>query len=119
MRGGQEHHAALPHLVRGEEPLVRPRLVGPGAGAACRRAQLRHWRRGAPAWLSPPAHEPPSKAFKDWATAWNPAHQANENSWAFTEPAIYYQARYVLLLSQFVAREKSVNLDVRKPAHRP
>ena len=57
---------------------------------------------GAPAWLSPPANEPPSKAFKDWATAWNPARQANENSWAFTEPAIYYQARYVLLLSQFV-----------------
>ena len=37
------------------------------------------------------------------------AHQANENSWAFTEPAIYYQARYVLLLSQFVGREKSTS----------
>lgn len=56
----------------------------------------------APVWLVPPGKQPPSKSFKDWAGVWNQEHQATENSWAFTEPAIGYQARYVLLLSQFV-----------------
>jgi hypothetical protein len=45
--------------------------------------------------ISPPAGEPPMKAFKDWNTGWP------ENSWEITEPAIYYQASYTLLLSQF------------------
>jgi hypothetical protein len=35
------------------------------------------------------------KAFKDWNTGWP------ENSWEITEPAIYYQASYSLLLSAF------------------
>jgi hypothetical protein len=61
----------------------------------------------APSWLVPPGKQPPSKSFKDWAGVWNQEHQATENSWAFTEPAIYYQARYVLLLSQFVAAGKA------------
>jgi len=59
----------------------------------------------APWFLVPPARQPPSKSFRDWAGVWNKEHQATENSWAFTEPAIYYQARYVLLLAQFTARE--------------
>jgi hypothetical protein len=42
-----------------------------------------------------PDNEPDSKAFKDWNTGWP------ENSWEITEPAIYYQAAYSLLLSQF------------------
>jgi len=53
-------------------------------------------------WISPPYGEPPAKAFKDWNTAWNPARNANENSWEITEPAIYYQGAYVLVLAHFV-----------------
>ena len=85
-----------------KSPWSGPDSLGPAPGLLVGGPNAVLGDGGAPAWLSPPAHEPPSKAFKDWATAWNAAHQGNENSWAFTEPAIYYQARYVLLLSQFV-----------------
>ncbi len=61
----------------------------------------------APPWLIPPAGQPPSKSFRDWGASWNQAHQATENSWAFTEPDIGYQAKYVLLLSQFVVADKN------------
>jgi hypothetical protein len=54
-------------------------------------------------WIAPPAGEPPMKAFKDWNTVWNNQHQDTENSWEITEPAIYYQAAYSLLLSRFAA----------------
>jgi endoglucanase len=53
-------------------------------------------------WISPPHGEPAMKAYRDWNTAWNAQRRANENSWEITEPAIYYQAVYTLLLSQFV-----------------
>jgi hypothetical protein len=52
-------------------------------------------------WVAPPYGQPEQKAYKDWNTAWNTQHQANENSWEVTEPAIYYQAAYTLLLSQY------------------
>jgi hypothetical protein len=52
-------------------------------------------------WVAPPYGQPEQKAYRDWNTAWNAQHQANENSWEVTEPAIYYQAAYTLLLSQF------------------
>jgi endoglucanase len=55
-------------------------------------------------WIAPPYGEPPMKAFKDWNTGWNPQRQANENSWEITEPAIYYQAAYTLLVSQFATQ---------------
>jgi endoglucanase len=45
--------------------------------------------------FSPPQNQPPQKAYKDWNTSWP------ENSWEITEPAIYYQAAYVKLLSKF------------------
>jgi hypothetical protein len=45
--------------------------------------------------VTPPFGQPPMKAFKDWNTGWP------ENSWEITEPAIYYQASYSLLLSAF------------------
>ncbi|MBI5835100.1 MAG: glycoside hydrolase family 9 protein [Armatimonadetes bacterium] len=51
------------------------------------------------AWVAPPAGEPPAKAFREWNTGWNAQHNDNEDSWAITEPAIYYQAAYVLLLA--------------------
>lgn len=53
-------------------------------------------------WIAPPYGEPPAKAFKEWNTAWNGQHKDTEDSWAITEPAIYYQAAYNLLLSPFV-----------------
>jgi hypothetical protein len=45
--------------------------------------------------VTPPYGQPPMKAFRDWNTGWP------ENSWEITEPAIYYQASYSLLLSAF------------------
>jgi hypothetical protein len=53
-------------------------------------------------WLSPPYGQPAAKSFKQWNTAWNPQRSANENSWEVTEPAIYSQAAYTLLLAPFV-----------------
>jgi hypothetical protein len=53
-------------------------------------------------WISPPHGEPPMKAYRDWNTAWNARRKANESSWEITEPAVYYQAAYTLLLSQLV-----------------
>lgn len=52
-------------------------------------------------WIAPPYGEPAMKAFKDWNTSWNEAHQDTENSWEITEPAIYYQAAYTCLLAAF------------------
>jgi endoglucanase len=52
-------------------------------------------RDGVPASLAPPAAQPPQKAYKDWNAPWP------DSSWAITEPAIYYQAAYVKLLSKF------------------
>jgi hypothetical protein len=57
--------------------------------------------------LAPPAGQPPMKSFRDWNTGWNDAARANEESWKITEPAIYYQAAYVLLLSAFQTGEPS------------
>lgn len=58
-------------------------------------------------WLAPPYGEPAMKAFRDWNTAWNAQRQANENSWEITEPAIYTQAAYTLLLSQFASAKSA------------
>ena len=55
--------------------------------------------------ISPPLNQPPQKAYKDWNTSWP------ENSWEITEPAIYYQAAYVLLLSRLMP-ESSAALPV-------
>lgn len=52
-------------------------------------------------WISPPHGEPAMKAFRDWSGAWNAQRQDNEDSWEITEPAIYYQAAYTLILSSF------------------
>lgn len=46
--------------------------------------------------LSPPAGQPPQKAYLDFNDGWP------ESSWEITEPAIYYNAGYILLLSNFV-----------------
>lgn len=45
--------------------------------------------------------QPPQKAYLDFNTSWEPQAEY-DMSWAITEPAIYYQAAYVKLLSKFV-----------------
>ncbi|MCB0638283.1 MAG: glycoside hydrolase family 9 protein, partial [Lewinella sp.] len=47
---------------------------------------------------SPPAGQPPAKSFRDWNTGWP------ENSWEITEPAIYYQAAYLRLLTAIMGQ---------------
>jgi len=47
--------------------------------------------------LEPPLNQPVQKAYRDWNTSWP------ENSWEITEPAIYYQAAYIHLLSYFAS----------------
>jgi hypothetical protein len=53
-------------------------------------------RDGVPATIVPPAGQPPQKSYRDWNGNWP------DSSWAITEPAIYYQAAYIRLLSAFV-----------------
>jgi hypothetical protein len=60
---------------------------GPNANAA---------RDGAPATFVPPVGQPRQKSWRDTNAPWP------ESSWIITEPAIYYQAAYVKLLSEFV-----------------
>jgi len=41
-------------------------------------------------------NQPPQKAYRDWNTGWP------ENSWEYSEPAIYSQAAYVQLLARLM-----------------
>jgi endoglucanase len=50
---------------------------------------------------SPVRDQPPGKAYVDVNTGWEPTNPYDK-SWELTEPAIYYQASYVRLLSKFV-----------------
>lgn len=59
---------------------------GPNAAAA---------QAGVPLSLVPPTGQPEQKSYRDWNVGWP------EDSWAISEPAIYYQASYVRLLSYF------------------
>jgi len=59
------------------------------------------------AWISPPHGEPPMKAYRDWNASWNKEKNDNEASWEVTEPAIYYQAAYTLLVSSFATPERA------------
>ncbi len=68
---------------------------GPAPGYVSGGPNANAVRDGVPAVLSPPAGQPPQKAYKDWNAAWP------DSSWSITEPAIYYQAAYVKLLSNF------------------
>jgi endoglucanase len=45
--------------------------------------------------------QPPQKAYLDFNTAWEPKSE-HDRSWEISEPAIYYQAAYIKLVSQFV-----------------
>jgi len=50
---------------------------------------------------SPVRNQPPEKAYLDSNTGWEPGNPYAQ-SWELNEPAIYYQAGYVRLLSKFV-----------------
>jgi endoglucanase len=50
---------------------------------------------------SPVRDQPAEKAYFDLNTSWEPKNQYDK-SWEITEPAIYYQASYVRLVSKFV-----------------
>jgi hypothetical protein len=50
---------------------------------------------------SPVREQPPGKAYVDTNTGWDPPNPYDK-SWELTEPAIYYQASYLRLLSKFV-----------------
>jgi hypothetical protein len=50
---------------------------------------------------SPVRDQPPGKAYVDTNTSWEPGNPYDK-SWELTEPAIYYQASYVRLISKFV-----------------
>ena len=43
------------------------------------------------------SNQPPQKAYKDWNTAYP------ENSWEITEPSIYCQAAYIMLLARLMS----------------
>ena len=45
--------------------------------------------------------QPPQKAYRDWNAGWP------ENAWELSEPAIYTQAAYVMLLSRIIASQGS------------
>ncbi len=44
--------------------------------------------------------QPLQKAYLDFNTGWDPV-QEHDQSWEITEPGIYYQAAYVMLVSKF------------------
>lgn len=51
--------------------------------------------------ISPPAGQPPQKSYLDFNTGWP------DNSWEITEPAIYYQAAYIRMLSGIMSVNNS------------
>lgn len=55
-------------------------------------------------FVRPPYGEPAAKAFREWNTGWNAERRDNEDPWAINEPAIYYQAAYTMVLSEFCRR---------------
>jgi hypothetical protein len=67
-----------------------PGFVPGGPNASARQS-------GVPASLIPPSDQPPQKSYRDWNVAWP------DSSWVFSEPAIYYQASYIRLVSYFAS----------------
>ncbi len=60
--------------------------------------------------ISPPQNQPVQKSFKAWNTSYP------ENSWEITEPAIYYQAAYVRMLSKAVGATTPPPADTQAPS---
>ena len=62
--------------------------------------------------ISPPSGQPPQKSYLDFNTGWP------DNSWEISEPAIYYQAAYLRLLSKYVSHNSiSTNTENLKAAN--
>lgn len=57
-----------------------------------------------PSLVTPPLSQPIQKSYKDWNTSWP------QNSWTITEPAIYTQASYLRLVSQFISASSAVQI---------
>jgi endoglucanase len=60
--------------------------------------------------LTPPLGQPVAKTYKDWDTSWP------ENSWSLTEPAIYYQAAYLRMLSKAMGGIPAAPADAVAPS---
>ncbi len=75
---------------------ARTSECGPAPGYVPGGPNVHAAENGVPATLAPPVGQPPQKSYRDWNAIWPGA------SWAITEPAIYYQAAYVKLVSAFV-----------------
>jgi endoglucanase len=87
------YHSWFWHDSRWSDALTSP--CGPAPGYVPGGPDVTAVASGVPASLSPPAGQPSQKAYRDWNVGYP------ENSWVVTEPAIYYQAAYVKLLSRF------------------
>ncbi len=59
--------------------------------------------------IAPPQNQPVQKSFKAWNTSYP------ENSWQITEPAIYYQAAYVRMLSKALGSGTPPPADTQPP----
>jgi uncharacterized protein YjdB len=59
-----------------------------------------------PGTFSPPQNQPHQKSFRDWVSDWR------TYPWEITEPAIYYQAAYVYLVSNFAQEVTETSVDV-------
>lgn len=59
--------------------------------------------------IAPPQNQPVQKSFRAWNTSWP------ENSWQITEPAIYYQAAYVRMLSKALGGTPAPPADTTPP----
>lgn len=59
--------------------------------------------------LLPPYNQPDQKSYLDFNTNWP------DNSWEITEPAIYYQAFYIRLLTNFVNSEGPLAVEWLDP----
>jgi hypothetical protein len=61
---------------------------------------------------TPPKGEPPMKAYRDW-------NSTPDSAWEVTEPGIYYQAAYLLLLSQFSVPQAAPPMPCVQPTFSP
>ena len=87
------YHSWFWHGTKWSNALTSP--CGPVPGYVPGGPNANAVKDGVPLSVAPPAGQPPQKSYKDWNGLWP------ESSWAVTEPAIYYQAAYVRLLSRF------------------
>ena len=58
--------------------------------------------------ISPPSNQPAAKSYLDFNTGWP------ENSWEISEPAIYYQASYIRLLSEVIGERGNSSVSTSK-----